>query len=73
MLRLANLEHRRVAGDGERAYYAYIAGCQTFRGQSGTPTRLQMPEVPAAYSSSRSDVLFLWPHPLPPVEQKLEN
>eukprot|EP00965_Chrysotila_dentata_P071824 2372934-Pleurochrysis_carterae.AAC.1 len=30
MLRLANLEHRRVASDGNCAYYAYIAGCQVF-------------------------------------------
>eukprot|EP00965_Chrysotila_dentata_P165536 5466508-Pleurochrysis_carterae.AAC.2 len=28
MLRLANLEHRSVAGDGNCAYYAHIAGCK---------------------------------------------
>eukprot|EP00965_Chrysotila_dentata_P160742 5307867-Pleurochrysis_carterae.AAC.1 len=30
MLRLANLEHGRVAGDGNCACYAYIANCQVF-------------------------------------------
>eukprot|EP00965_Chrysotila_dentata_P051394 1704247-Pleurochrysis_carterae.AAC.1 len=30
MLRFGSLEHRRVAGDGNCPYYAYIAGCDVF-------------------------------------------
>eukprot|EP00965_Chrysotila_dentata_P103923 3431818-Pleurochrysis_carterae.AAC.2 len=36
MLRLGNLELRRVAGDGNCACYAYIAGCEVF----GVPDRV---------------------------------
>eukprot|EP00965_Chrysotila_dentata_P034876 1161185-Pleurochrysis_carterae.AAC.2 len=39
----------------------------------GPAPRLQMPKVPATSGCSRSDVLFLWPHALPPVERKLED